>query len=219
MPVAAGAVCCHWRGLRVAVARLALIGTPTWVLGSTDAPTGLGITVNVNAGTGGGANGIAGTIEATVLGLTAPTGQTVTFDGSNFTNVIPPIVQTGSSPSVNITLGGNNLVLDGGTLQFTSDGATFGPANTFALTSNGGKIDTQGFSDTISSQITGTGGLMINGTNTSVLTLTHANTYTGGTTLNAGTLVIANGQALGAVNSTEQSSPKMPVLYWRPTTT
>ena len=53
---------------------------------------------------------------------------------------------------MNVTIGGNNVVLDGGTLQFIS-AATFGPANTFQLTGNNGTVDTQGFNDTISSAI------------------------------------------------------------------
>ncbi len=173
---------------------VALIGTPSWVLGSTTALGGLGIDVEVNRGVGGSANGTAGTIEAQTLGVTAPTGQTATFDGTSFTNVIPVQMQAAATPAITVTLG-TNLILDGGSLQFTGTGETFGPTNTFAVTSNGGMVDTQGFTDTVSSTITGAGNLKKVGSGT--LILNAANTYSGGTTLSAGTLVAGNSTALG----------------------
>jgi uncharacterized protein with beta-barrel porin domain len=173
---------------------VALINTPSWVLGSTTALGGLGIDVNVNRGVGGSANGTAGTIEAQTLGVTAPGGQTATFNGSVFTNVIPVQTQAAATPAITVTLGAN-LILDGGNMQFTGTAETFGPANTFAITSNGGTVDTQGFSDTVSSTITGTGNLTKIGSGT--LTLPNPNSYSGGTTLSGGTLIVGNSTALG----------------------
>ena len=174
---------------------VALVGTPSWVLGSTSAAAGLGVTVNVNRGVGGAADGTAGTIEATTLGVTAPGGQTATFDGTNFTNVIPVQMQNANTPAITVTLG-HNLVLDGGTLQFTGANETFGPTNTFSVTNNNGTINTQGFNDTVSSQITGQGKLFKAGGGT--LTLTSANTFGGGVEIDGGTVVVTNSTALGA---------------------
>ncbi|NBW97839.1 MAG: hypothetical protein EBR28_14235, partial [Planctomycetia bacterium] len=60
----------------------------------------------------------------------------------------------------------------------------------------GGTIDTNGFTTAISSTISGTGGLTKAGLG--VLTLTAANTYSGTTTINAGTLRLGNVSALSA---------------------
>jgi outer membrane autotransporter protein len=174
---------------------VSLLGTPNWVLGSTDTATGLGITVNVNRGVGGSANGTAGTIDATTIGVTAPSGQTATWNGTAFTNVIPVQTQTPTQPAITITLG-NNLTLDGGTLQFTGANQTFGPGNTFNVTANSGIIDTNGFNDTVSSIITGPGGITKVGGGT--LTLSGDNNFAGSMTMNAGDVVVANANALGS---------------------
>jgi outer membrane autotransporter protein len=98
--------------------------------------------------------------------------------------------------SVDASLGATSggLTFNGGTLQF---GSNFNLANTRAITlrSGGGTFDTNGFSTTISQGITGIGGLTKAGNG--VLILRSANAYTGGTTINAGTLEAANVQALG----------------------
>ena len=75
-------------------------------------------------------------------------------------------------------------IFDGGTLQVDSAGDY-----TTALTINatGGTIDTAGIDATFSGNIDGTGGLIKNGSGT--LTLTGINSYTGGTTIAAGTVV------------------------------
>jgi len=186
---------------------VALLGIPTGVLGAGDTASGLGVVVNVNRGLGGSANGTAGTIQATVLGLTAPSGQTATYqaatvNGTNFTNVLPVQTQTPTTPAVTVTVVGNNLVLDGGTLQFTGTGATVGPTSTFKVTTNDGTIDTQGFNDTISSTITGNGAIFKTGTG--ALTLTNnANIMSGGVGISQGTLIVAGTSALGTGGVTE----------------
>ena len=66
-----------------------------------------------------------------------------------------------------------------------------------ALTSNGGILDVSaGVVATINSTVTGTGGLIKNGAGT--LALGSANSYVGGTALNAGTITVGNNAALGA---------------------
>src|SRR5690606_20167839 len=61
-------------------------------------------------------------------------------------------------------------------------------------------FDQSGVDATISNVITGDGSVAKSGT--AGLTLTEANTYTGGTTINAGTLTVGNATALGTGNVT-----------------
>ena len=168
-----------------------LVGVPTWVLGSTTALAGLGFDVEVNPGANGGAQGDAGTIYAQTLGVTAPTGQTATFNGTGFTNIVPTAIQ---QANITVTLG-SNLILDGGTLQFQGNSETFVSGNTFAITANGGTVDTQAFNDTVSSDITGPGSLTKIGSGT--LILNGTNGYSGGTTISAGTIQAGSATALG----------------------
>jgi autotransporter-associated beta strand protein len=85
------------------------------------------------------------------------------------------------------------LTLDGGTLQTTA-GITSSRA--VYLTSNSGTIDTAGNNSTFSGVFNGPGGLTMVGAGT--LTLSATNTYTGGTTVSNGTLIV-NGSVTGAV--------------------
>jgi len=121
-----------------------------------------------------------------------------------------------------------NLVLDGGMLQYTGSGASTN--RQFTLTTNGGGIDASGsgalnFTSTTGITLSGTGArsLTLTGTNTATNTLaatlgnnggtsslikagtgtwllSGSNSYTGGTFLNGGTLVVANDGNLGAAS-------------------
>jgi autotransporter-associated beta strand protein len=88
------------------------------------------------------------------------------------------------------------LNLGGGTLQATGS-FTIGSSSffTMALTANGSTIDTQGNTVTIGTPIVGDYSLTKMGTGT--LTLTGTNRYTGGTTVNAGKLLV-NGSIAGS---------------------
>src|ERR1700731_1828761 len=99
----------------------------------------------------------------------------------------------------NLGVPSGGLTFNGGTLQF---GSAFNLGNTRTITLNGsgGTFDTNGFNTSISQGITGIGGLTKTGAGT--LTLSGTNSYSGGTVLNAGILVVNNAQALGLGNVT-----------------
>jgi autotransporter-associated beta strand protein len=120
----------------------------------------------------------------------------------------------------------NNLVLDGGSLQYTGTGAS--TDRLFTLTTNGGSIDASGsgpltFSNTTAAALSGAGArnFALTGSNTGANTfspvlgdnvgptsliklgagtwvLTAANTYSGGTAINGGTLQVSADNNLGA---------------------
>ncbi len=88
--------------------------------------------------------------------------------------------------------------INGGTLQL-GDGTTDGSiASSSGITNNGTLAYNLAGNHTYANAITGTGGLSKSGAGT--LTLSGANTYAGGTTINGG--VIATSANLGAANST-----------------
>ena len=90
-----------------------------------------------------------------------------------------------------------NLVLAGGTLQYTGTGATPSSNRGFTLGSGGGHIDVNnaGTTLTISGTAVGSGGLTKDGAGT--LVLSGTNTYTGATRVTAGTLRAGSTQAFG----------------------
>jgi fibronectin-binding autotransporter adhesin len=98
----------------------------------------------------------------------------------------------GSSPS--------NLVLDGGTLQYT--GANAGSDRGFTVGAGGGGVDVSSGTTTLTMSGTVTGSGVLTKSGSGVLVLSGANTYTGGTVINAGVLRAGSTQAFGdGVNS------------------
>jgi autotransporter-associated beta strand protein len=86
----------------------------------------------------------------------------------------------------NLGAGSGGLTFNGGTLQLTG---LFGTTSrSIVLNAGGGTIDTNGNAMFVASAISGVGGLTKNGAG--ILDLAAANTYTGGTTVNGGTLVL-----------------------------
>ena len=79
---------------------------------------------------------------------------------------------------------GNSLTLNGGTLQTTATGITL--FRSITLGAGGGTLDTDGNAVTLSGAISGSGSLTKIGDGT--LSLTGADTYSGGTDVEAGTL-------------------------------
>jgi outer membrane autotransporter protein len=98
----------------------------------------------------------------------------------------PWTITQGALAMANVaSLGGGALTFNGGTLQALG---TLGLTGPIAINAGGGTIDTNGNNVIVSSAISGTGGLTKNGAG--ILNFQAAQAYTGGTTLNAGTLVL-----------------------------
>ena len=132
----------------------------------------------------------AGTYAGSMSGtgnLTKQGTGTLTLTGTN-THLGGTTIASGTlavSLDANLGDGAGTLTFNGGTLQLTGSFATNRPT---MLAAGGGTIDTNGNAMAISSAIAGTGGLTKVGLGT--LRLQAAGTYSGGTTVNAGTLLL-----------------------------
>ncbi len=151
----------------------------------------IGITGTGTVDTNGNMLALGGIISGDTL--TKISAGTLVLNGANTftggTNLNAGTIQVGT----NSALGTGGLAMaNGTTLQAGVGGLT--TANAIAVTGTG-TIDTQGFGYTVTGQISG-GAITKTGAGT--LTLDNANTYTGGTNLNAGTIVITTNTSLGA---------------------
>jgi autotransporter-associated beta strand protein len=149
-----------------------------------------------------------GSANLAVLDVGHNGGGNATLTVSGAANLSATNIRVGPFDSVNGTVnlnggtinanqvsggGGGSKIFNfnGGTLKARVDNATFMQGLSSANVQNGGAIiDSNGFSVTAAQALVagGTGGLTKNGTGT--LTVNGANTYTGPTTVNAGTLNI-----------------------------
>jgi autotransporter-associated beta strand protein len=94
----------------------------------------------------------------------------------------------------NLGAAAGSLTFNGGTLENTN---AFTTGRTITLNAGGGTFQTDANLE-VSGPMSGTGGL--NKTGSGTLTLTNANTHSGGTTISAGTLQIGNGGATGSIS-------------------
>ncbi len=101
-----------------------------------------------------------------------------TFGGGTFLNA--GTLQVAADNNLGATTGG--LVFDGGALQFL---AGFTTNRAISLNAGGGIFDTNGHDATLGGPIGGTGNFVKNGAG--ALTFTGASSYSGATTVNAGT--------------------------------
>jgi autotransporter-associated beta strand protein len=118
---------------------------------------------------------------------------TWTLTGTNTSDA--PVTITGGAiaADTNARLGlGGPLTLNGGAFRYT---AAFDDLRALVVGSSGGSLDTQNYSVTHSTGISGTGTLAKLGSGT--LTLSAANTLSGSVSLAAGTLAVAHDSALG----------------------
>ena len=133
------------------------------------------------------------------LNYAGGTSSTNTYNLNGGTLTVPQIISTSSSAT-------RVFNFNGGTLKAAAASASFftsGVASAANVRNFGAKVDTAGFNVTISqtlqhSALSGDsatdGGLTKNGAGT--LTLSAANTYTGSTTINAGTLALGSTGAI-----------------------
>ena len=155
-------------------------------------------------------NGLVFGVNAVTLGGLAGSGNIALVNGTNA--VALTVGQNGSdSTYTGVISGSGSLVKTGvGTLTFTTDhtysGGTTLSAGTLVLgtggtngsvvgnvVNNGALVLNRADNQTFNNVISGSGSVIKNGSNT--ITLTSANTYTGGTWLNSGTIVLAGTSA------------------------
>ncbi|HEV2502817.1 MAG TPA: autotransporter outer membrane beta-barrel domain-containing protein [Mesorhizobium sp.] len=166
---------------------LTLVGAPTSIIKVGDGTTGgAGYTATINSVLAGTTQLVKTDLGTLVLnGANTYTGGTAINGGT---------LQVSSDGNLGAAAGG--LSIDGGTLRL---GASFNlnAGRAITLNAGGGTVDTQGFQTTVSQGITGAGALTKTGTGT--LVLSGANTYGGGTTINAGTLQLGDGGTSGSI--------------------
>ena len=164
-----------------------------------------GNTSGTNIDRGGLTVGGTGTLALsgtnTFLGdVTVQKGATLAINADNalgaytsVTNAVTGTVTNTANTDSSGALTLNALHLQGGQLQFTANSTILHNITTDAT---GSGIDTNGFNAVISSNISGSGDLTKTGAG--VLTLNGTNSYSGPTTVNAGTLIVGDATHAGA---------------------
>ena len=177
--------------------------------------TGTGITILTDDDTYSGATTIsAGTLQLGNGGTTGSVTSAITdngilaFDRSDPLTYSAVITGTGSLKQIGSgeltltganTYGGGTTIGAGSTLRL-GDGTTAGTILNNVSTGTGSSlIFDEGTNLTFGGIVSGTGSLTQDDTSDSTLILTGLNTYTGGTTITAGTLQIGNGTTTGAI--------------------
>ncbi|MDX3884195.1 MAG: autotransporter-associated beta strand repeat-containing protein [Sphingomonas sp.] len=188
-------------GMQFGVDGYVLDGAALTLVGSSDAP---GVaTIRVGDGTTGGA-GMTATINAELTGavqVRKTDAGTLVLNGVNTytggTLIEGGVIEISNDASLGAASGA--LTLDGGTIRVAQDIVA---GHAAILGANGGTIETQTAGGTattldIGSAITGNGALTKAGSG--ILRLTADSSYTGGTTISAGTLQLGNGGTTGSI--------------------
>jgi len=179
-----------WSGILSGSGNLTKTGTGTLTLAVANSYTG---NATVSAGTlqlgaGGAAGLVAGNITDNAA-LAFNFGSDVTFS-----KIISGNGSVAINGTANVTLSGANnytgvTAINSGTLILTANTTSLGN-----IANNGALIVNQGTSSALTNIISGNGTLTKSGVGN--FTLFKANTFTGNTTISAGTLTIGNSQAL-----------------------
>ena len=194
--------------LTVAGTGLVILNGTNSYLGGTTISTGANLQVgNVNA-LGSGALAINGTLDlnAKALAVGALSGTGIVKNGaagaasltttvSTGTTVFSGVIQNGTGPVSLVKAGPGALVLTNastytgtttistGTLQL-GDGTVNGSTGPGGIINNAGLTVRNGLAQILANDISGSGSVVLNGPGS--ISMTGANTYSGGTTINAG---------------------------------
>ncbi|MFP6558549.1 autotransporter outer membrane beta-barrel domain-containing protein [Paraburkholderia sp. B3] len=144
-----------------------------------------------SAGTYTGLIGGTGAVEKTGVGtLTLAPSASGGNTYSGGTTITEGTLSVAADNALGTSSGG--LTFNGGTLQFGS-AFDLAASRAISITSNNGTIDTQSYDSTIAQNITGAGALTKIGSGT--LTLNGTDSYTGGTNVDEGTLIVGDGSS------------------------
>jgi len=177
-----------------------------------------GTTMAVSNGAGSAITGLGGYILTSVAGNTAATyaGQNIDVDSSQAPGALitPNSLRFNTAGAYTMTLQGANVITTGSILVTPNVGANLSTitGGTLAGAASGDLVVSQNNTNTgggltIASNIvnnTGATGLAKFGPGT--LTLSGANAYTGGTTVNAGTLQLGDGSTTGSLSTSSAIS-------------
>ena len=155
-------------------------------MGGNDTST----TVNGTINDGGTVDQTGGVLTKVGTGILTLTGTNTYSGGTNF---------NGGTVAVDndSNLGTGALSFNGGTLEALAAGGGIDSGKTITLNARGGTfLADVGTTSTLSGSISGGGSFTLDGPGT--LILTGTGTYTGGTTISAGTLQIGNGGTTGS---------------------
>ena len=139
--------------------------------------------------------------NTTVTALTKTTSGTLTLSGTNTytggTNINGGTLALGSSAALGTT---GTISFAGGTLQYSAANTT-DYSNRFSnAAAQAYSIDTNGQNVTLATGLTSSGGTFTK-LGTGTLTFTAGNSYTGATTISAGTLQLGNGGTTGSLST------------------
>jgi autotransporter-associated beta strand protein len=176
-------------------------GTVTVSSGTVAVTTG---TLTVGDGGIGALDVSGGLVKAKVVSLSgSATGNgTLTLSGSTGSRAVLEATQI----KKNNSSGTASLVLDGGIIRAQAASTTFISgfgAEDVVLGNGGAYLDSNGFNISVTSSLSGSGGLTKQGMG--VLTVSASNSYSGGTVIEGGSMIVSADYALGTGNVTINS--------------